>query len=436
MKEITRIHLAKTPYSIEIDAKHALQEYVTAIETTMAADSEVMQEIEARMVELLAERNVVSEQVIELEDVKALRVQMGEPREFSSDDGEGSREVQADTSEGMRAEKRFMRDVDNGVLGGVCSGLAAYFNRDVLLIRLIALTLMVISAGTFFLVYLVFWIITPPARTAADKLVMAGKPVTLGALKASSESDGATTPASRTAAVIARSVLAALALMLALGVTVGVVVGGFVGFDMAAWMQEFSAQPWVFAMVASLFVGGVALIVLLSLLAYTAFKWSLQRSVGIAMLVMVLVGFVALIGVSISGIQMRASLLRDHQNLIKTEAIALPADAASSTRVELAGSGRLEDWHDSNGSVRAELEYWSIGGEKPKITVKKEGDVLKFELEQSAATQHCPLMLASRYASCKGFIPVVKVYGIESIANSAMIDPGYEDESLEAHLQD
>jgi hypothetical protein len=32
MKEITRIHIAKNPYDIEIDAKKALQKYINRLE--------------------------------------------------------------------------------------------------------------------------------------------------------------------------------------------------------------------------------------------------------------------------------------------------------------------------------------------------------------------------------------------------------------------
>ena len=49
MKEITRVHLAKTPYDIEVDAKKQLEKYIQAIAQTMDSD-EVMREIEARMV--------------------------------------------------------------------------------------------------------------------------------------------------------------------------------------------------------------------------------------------------------------------------------------------------------------------------------------------------------------------------------------------------
>ena len=58
MKEITRIHLAQTPFNVELGAKKELEKYLAAIEKTLAADDDTLREIEARIVELLAERGV------------------------------------------------------------------------------------------------------------------------------------------------------------------------------------------------------------------------------------------------------------------------------------------------------------------------------------------------------------------------------------------
>ena len=79
MKEITRIHLAATPYNIELAAKKDLEKYITSIENVLAADDETVREIEARMIELLAERGVKDEQVITAADVAALKERLGAP---------------------------------------------------------------------------------------------------------------------------------------------------------------------------------------------------------------------------------------------------------------------------------------------------------------------------------------------------------------------
>ena len=148
-----------------------------------------------------------------------------------------------------------------------------------------------------------FWIITPPARSAADKLVIAGKPVTLEALRDSASTESELSGKPRLVARIARYTIGTMALLAAAGTLVGVLVGGFIGYQGISWMTDFSAQPWAYGMLASLFVGGVALVILLGLMAYAAFSWTIKRTVGVAALVMVLVGTLAVTGVAIGRIQ-------------------------------------------------------------------------------------------------------------------------------------
>ena len=72
--------------------------------------------------------------------------------------------------------KKLFRNPDDRVLGGVASGVAAYFGAEVTLIRL----LFVISI--FFggpIIYIILWIITPEAKSITDKVQMQGEPVTL-----------------------------------------------------------------------------------------------------------------------------------------------------------------------------------------------------------------------------------------------------------------
>ena len=73
--------------------------------------------------------------------------------------------------------KKLFRDPDDNYIGGVASGLGHYFGIDTSWIRLIWLLLAVFSGGTFILIYLLFWVLVPIAKTTADKLRMKGKPI-------------------------------------------------------------------------------------------------------------------------------------------------------------------------------------------------------------------------------------------------------------------
>jgi len=57
-------------------------------------------------------------------------------------------------------ENRLYRDENAKVLGGVCTGLADYFNVDVSLVR-VAFVFAMVVLGTGFLLYLILWIVVP-----------------------------------------------------------------------------------------------------------------------------------------------------------------------------------------------------------------------------------------------------------------------------------
>lgn len=61
----------------------------------------------------------------------------------------------------MWHEKKYVRDMTNNIIGGVCSGFAKYFDEDVTIVRVLwcLITLLVPPLG--FLVYILFWICAP-----------------------------------------------------------------------------------------------------------------------------------------------------------------------------------------------------------------------------------------------------------------------------------
>ena len=74
--------------------------------------------------------------------------------------------------------KKFYRDPDQRVIGGVSSGLANYLNVDTMVVRIIFLVLL-FGFGSGLVLYIVLWIITPVANSLTDKMQMKGEPVTL-----------------------------------------------------------------------------------------------------------------------------------------------------------------------------------------------------------------------------------------------------------------
>jgi phage shock protein PspC (stress-responsive transcriptional regulator) len=96
--------------------------------------------------------------------------------------------------------RKLYRDADQKVIGGVCSGIAQYFNIAVWIPRLIFALPLVIGiakipftilffpvaasfSGTIFLIYIILWIVVPKAVTASEKLDMKGQTVNLESIK-------------------------------------------------------------------------------------------------------------------------------------------------------------------------------------------------------------------------------------------------------------
>ncbi|GAB4033502.1 PspC domain-containing protein [Spirosoma gilvum] len=82
------------------------------------------------------------------------------------------------TIEDDKTVKKFFRNPEDKVLGGVASGIAAYFGVDTGIIRLL-FVLGIVLFGVGFLLYIVLWMIAPQANTLTEKMEMQGQPITL-----------------------------------------------------------------------------------------------------------------------------------------------------------------------------------------------------------------------------------------------------------------
>ena len=74
--------------------------------------------------------------------------------------------------------KRYYRDIDDKVIGGVAMGIAKYLSVDVSIIRILFIV-SIFFGGFGIIVYFILWFITPEARTVGEKMSMTGYAVTL-----------------------------------------------------------------------------------------------------------------------------------------------------------------------------------------------------------------------------------------------------------------
>jgi phage shock protein PspC (stress-responsive transcriptional regulator) len=194
MKKTVTVNLNGRVFTMDEDAYQLLDKYLENIRIYFRREegsAEIIADFEARIEELFSERVRLGYEVVTIEQVEEVISRVGKPADF----GDGEPESRGREEENRKDEKQtfqqgyqqayqqvkktFFRDNDNKMLGGVCSGLAAYFGWDVLAVRIIAIVLMFASSFAIVPIYLLAWIIFPAAKTVSEKLQMQGMPITV-----------------------------------------------------------------------------------------------------------------------------------------------------------------------------------------------------------------------------------------------------------------
>lgn len=181
MKKNTTVNISGYNFYIEEDAYDMLDKYLKEIQAHYKDEKgadEILSDIEARIAEMLSEKISDKKQVITLTDIKEIICIMGQPYEFEKEDSTDDHNAPGD----FKRPKRLFRDADDKMLGGICSGLGAYFDTDPIWFRLLFFGLIFVG-GSGILIYLILWIVVPQARTTAEKLEMKGEPVNISTIE-------------------------------------------------------------------------------------------------------------------------------------------------------------------------------------------------------------------------------------------------------------
>ncbi len=219
MKEVVKVSIARVSFTLDKDAHDLLDNYLTELKEHYVKEEssqEIIEDIEERIMELFVERGL-RDRVVALEDVDSVIKVLGHPKDIDAESGcysGGKAESETDAADsnvsgdyssgstcgkGGKKGKKLYRDVYNKVLGGVCSGLGVYFNIDVVIVRILFILLAFIVPvirklwvfgvqgyvygslnqsvvwGFVVVLYIILWIIVPPAKTVAQRCEMNGE---------------------------------------------------------------------------------------------------------------------------------------------------------------------------------------------------------------------------------------------------------------------
>ncbi|GAB3711724.1 hypothetical protein GCM10027592_49580 [Spirosoma flavus] len=209
MKKTISINISGVIFHIEEDGYDKLKNYLSTVQqyfSTYEDSQEIVTDIENRIAEkLLAKLKAADKQAVSLDDVNELTAAMGTVADFEAVEEEevlvtsGGRNSAGGRGQGTRSTgfesvsgnaqsqatgatmepRRLVRDLRRKTLGGVCAGLAHYFNMDVVWVRLIFLVLFLALppigegfgagvSGFTFIIYIAMWISLPGVMTIED----------------------------------------------------------------------------------------------------------------------------------------------------------------------------------------------------------------------------------------------------------------------------
>jgi phage shock protein PspC (stress-responsive transcriptional regulator) len=171
MNKIININLAGRLIPIDESAYDKLRDYLNRLKLFFSREEggdEIVRDMEDRMGELFQDKLKKGQPCIMAEDISEMIGIMGSPEQIESEAGEEEPAKKTNTGRPADpvtpgAKAHLTRSRKEKMVGGVCGGLASYFNIDPTIIR-IALALITLAWGAGLIVYLLLWAILPESE--------------------------------------------------------------------------------------------------------------------------------------------------------------------------------------------------------------------------------------------------------------------------------
>jgi phage shock protein PspC (stress-responsive transcriptional regulator) len=182
MNKVVTIHLDGIAYQLEESAYNALQAYLDDAKAKLANNpdkEEIVSDLEQAIGAKLSAHLSANKNVLTQSDIDEVLTEMGPvaaegaiPEGSAASDIPGGEKGWGWPSHG----KRLYRISEGRWIAGVCTGLAAYFDVDVTLVRILFVVATFLLHGLGGLVYIILMIFVPRARTPKEYQNASGIP--------------------------------------------------------------------------------------------------------------------------------------------------------------------------------------------------------------------------------------------------------------------
>lgn len=182
MNTVIIVNLNGNAFHLEEPGFQTLQSYLQRAQAQLAENpdkAEIMADLEQAIADKCAHYLRPHKNVLVAAEIDDVLQQMGP---VQTDGTEAPRGTASQTQAGAHAghaenaAKRLYQIREGAMISGICTGLAAYFNIDVSIVRILFVVLALLTKGVWLLVYLGLMLVVPFANTDEERAAAAGAP--------------------------------------------------------------------------------------------------------------------------------------------------------------------------------------------------------------------------------------------------------------------
>lgn len=171
MNKVITMNLNGNAHQLEEPGYASLSAYLAQAKDSLNGNldqAEIMADLEQAIADKFRRFLTPHKSVITVSEVETVIEEMGPVT--------GDSTTQTDETKQAAGPKRLYRVVDGEWIAGIANGVAAYFNVDVVPIRILFVFLFFITSGGFALAYLLAWLFIPVAETKEQQAEARGIP--------------------------------------------------------------------------------------------------------------------------------------------------------------------------------------------------------------------------------------------------------------------
>jgi phage shock protein PspC (stress-responsive transcriptional regulator) len=187
MQKVITINLNGNAYQLDEDAYAALVAYLERSAAQLRDNpdlAEIMADLEQAIGDKCQRYLGAHKSVVSADEVRKILEEMGpvaEPPGAEGAKGGEGRDGNAGERSGAGGHdgpphKRLYQLHDDGMISGVCAGLAAYIGVDVAIVRIVFVLLALVTKGVWVLAYVIMMFVIPYAETPEERAAARGHP--------------------------------------------------------------------------------------------------------------------------------------------------------------------------------------------------------------------------------------------------------------------